>query len=235
MNSKRVRVLVVDDEPAMRRALRATLSASGFAVEEARDGEEAVELVAQMCVELVLLDSNMPGMGGVEACRRIRALVPHAGIVMITIRDTEDDKIEALEAGADDYVTKPFLVRELIARLQAVLRRIRVESAEDAPVIRAGKLELDVESRTLRRAGEEVRLSPTEFELLRYFMQHRDVAIEHARLLQAVWGPEYGQELEYLRAYIRLLRKKIEDDPAQPQYLLTEPWLGYRFRSPSDS
>jgi len=235
MNSKRAKVLLVDDEPAMRRALRATLSASGFAIEEARNGEEAVELVARRPVDLVLLDSNMPGMGGVEACRRIRALVPGAGIVMITIRDTEDDKIQALEAGADDYVTKPFLVRELIARLQAVLRRVRVETAEGAPVLRAGKLELDIEHRTLRRAGEEVRLSPTEFDLLRYLMQHRDVAIEHARILQAVWGPEYGHELEYLRAYIRLLRKKIEDDPAQPEYLLTEPWLGYRFRGPSDS
>jgi two-component system KDP operon response regulator KdpE len=219
----------------MRRALRTTLSASGFEIEEARDGEEAIEIVARVPISLVLLDSNMPGMGGVEACRQIRALVPCAGIIMITIRDTEDDKIEALEAGADDYVTKPFLARELTARMQAVLRRIRVGSVEGAPVLRAGKLELDVERRTLRRGGEEVRLTPTEFELLRYFMQHRDVAIEHARLLQAVWGPEYGQELEYLRAYIRLLRKKIEDDPAQPQYLLTEPWLGYRFRSPSDS
>ena len=219
----------------MRRALHATLGASGFDIEEARDGEEAVELVARMPVSLVLLDCNMPGMGGMEACRQIRALVPWAGIIMITIRDTEEDKIEALEAGADDYVTKPFLARELIARMQAVLRRIRVGSAEGAPVLRAGKLELDVERRTLRRGGEEIRLTPTEFELLRYFMQHRDVAIEHARLLQAVWGPEYGQELEYLRAYIRLLRKKIEDDPAQPRYLLTEPWLGYRFRSPSDS
>jgi len=219
----------------MRRALRTTLSASGFAIEEARNGEEAVALVARRPVALVLLDSNMPGMGGVEACRRIRALVPNAGIVMITIRDTEDDKIEALEAGADDYVTKPFQVRELIARLQAVLRRIRVATAQGAPVLRAGKLELDTERRTLRRAGEDVRLSPTEFELLRYFMQHPDIAIEHARLLRAVWGPEYGQELEYLRAYIRLLRKKIEDDPAQPQYLLTEPWLGYRFRAPSNS
>ena len=219
----------------MRRALHATLGASGFDIEEARDGEEAVELVARMPVSLVLLDCNMPGMGGMEACRQIRALVPWAGIIMITIRDTEEDKIEALEAGADDYVTKPFLARELIARMQAVLRRVRVGSAEGARVLRAGKLELDVERRTLRRGGEEIRLTPTEFELLRYFMQHRDVAIEHARLLQAVWGPEYGQELEYLRAYIRLLRKKIEDDPAQPQYLLTEPWLGYRFRSPSDS
>jgi two-component system KDP operon response regulator KdpE len=123
----------------------------------------------------------------------------------------------------------------LIARLQAVLRRIRLETPEGTPVLRAGKLELDIERRTLHRAGEDVRLSPTEFELLRYFMQHPDVAIEHARLLKAVWGPKYGQELEYLRAYVRLLRKKIEDDPAQPQYLLTEPWLGYRFRAPSNS
>jgi two-component system KDP operon response regulator KdpE len=235
MNSKRVRVLVVDDEPAMRRVLRATLSASGFAIAEARNGEEAIESVLQKPVDVVLLDSNMPGMGGVETCRRIRALVPRAGIVMITIRDTEDDKIEALEAGADDYVTKPFPVRELIARLRAVLRRIRVECAEGDPVLRAGKLELDVAHRRLRRDGKEVRLSPTEFELLRYLMQHQDVAIEHTRLLQAVWGPEYGHELEYLRAYVRLLRKKIEEDPAQPRYLVTEPWLGYRFRGSSDS
>ncbi|MGA2037833.1 MAG: response regulator transcription factor [Bryobacteraceae bacterium] len=235
MNSKRVRVLVVDDEAAMRRALRSTLSAGGFMIEEARNGEEAVEVVGKGSIDLVLLDSNMPGMGGVEACRRIRALAPGAGIVMITIRDTEDDKIEALEAGADDYVTKPFLVRELVARLQAVLRRVRVEDAEGESVLRAGNLELDVQHRRLRRSGEEVRLSPTEFELLRYLMQHQDVAIEHARLLQAVWGPEYGQELEYLRAYVRLLRKKIEEDPTQPQYLVTEPWLGYRFRSPSNS
>ena len=235
MNSKRVRVLVVDDEAAMRRALRSTLSAGGFMIEEARNGEEAVEVVGKGSIDLVLLDSNMPGMGGVEACRRIRALAPGAGIVMITIRDTEDDKIEALEAGADDYVTKPFLVRELVARLQAVLRRVRVEDAEGESVLRAGNLELDVQHRRLRRSGEEVRLSPTEFELLRYLMQHQDVAIEHARLLQAVWGPEYGQELEYLRAYVRLLRKKIEEDPTQPQYLLTEPWLGYRFRAPSNS
>jgi len=226
---------VADDEPAMRRALRATLHATGFSVEEARNGEEAVEAVAQGGVDLVLLDINMPGIGGVEACRRIRALAPGAGIVMLTIRDSEEDKIQALDAGADDYVTKPFPVRELVARLQAVLRRLRVQSAEGAAVLRAGKLELDIERRTLRRAGEEVRLSPTEFDLLRYLMQHRDVAIEHARLLQAVWGPEYSHELEYLRAYIRLLRKKIEDDPAQPRYLLTEPWLGYRFRGPSDS
>jgi len=235
MNSKRVRVLVVDDEPAMRRVLRATLSASGFAIAEARNGEEAIESVLQKPVDVVLLDSNMPGMGGVETCRRIRALVPRAGIVMITIRDTEDDKIEALEAGADDYVTKPFPVRELIARLRAVLRRIRVECAEGDPVLRAGKLELDDAHRRLRRDGKEVRLSPTEFELLRYLMQHQDVAIEHTRLLQAVWGPEYGHELEYLRAYVRLLRKKIEEDPAQPRYLVTEPWLGYRFRGSSDS
>ena len=235
MNSKRVRVLVVDDEAAMRRALRSTLSAGGFMIEEARNGEEAVEVVGKGSIDLVLLDSNMPGMGGVEACRRIRALAPGAGIVMITIRDTEDDKIEALEAGADDYVTKPVLVRELVARLQAVLRRVRVEDAEGESVLRAGNLELDVQHRRLRRSGEEVRLSPTEFELLRYLMQHQDVAIEHARLLQAVWGPEYGQELEYLRAYVRLLRKKIEEDPTQPQYLVTEPWLGYRFRSPSNS
>ena len=234
MSSKPVKVLIVDDEPALRRGLSTSLSASGFAIEEARNGEEALRSVRERPADLVLLDINMPGIGGIEACRRIRSTTPAAGILMITVRDGEEDTVEALEAGADDYITKPFRVRELMARLNAVLRRARFEGTPGAPVLRAGSLELDLDHRTLRKAGEEIHLSPIEFDLLQYLMQHKEVPLEHPKLLRAIWGPEYGHELEYLRTYIRLLRKKIEDNPTQPQYILTEPWLGYRFRDPSE-
>jgi len=234
MNAKPVRVLVVDDEPAMRRGLRTSLSANGYAVEEARNGEEAIRSVRERPADLVLLDVSMPGIGGLETCRRIRSTTPSVGIVMVTVRDAEHDTIQALEAGADDYITKPFRVRELIARLGAVMRRSRLEEIPGAPILRAGKLELDLEHRTLRKAGEEIHLSPIEFDLLQYLMQHREVPLEHSKLLRAIWGPEYGHELEYLRTYVRLIRKKIEDDPTKPEYILTEPWLGYRFRDPAE-
>jgi two-component system KDP operon response regulator KdpE len=233
MNLKPVKVLVVDDEPAMRRGLRTSLRANGYEVEEARSGEEAVQIVGTRLADLVLLDVNMPGMGGVEACRRLRSALPGAGIVMITVRDGEDETVEALEAGADDYITKPFRLRELLARLSAVLRRGHAENPPPAPILRAGKLELDPEHRTVKRAGKEVHLSPIEFDLLQYLMRHPDIPIEHSKLLRAIWGPEYGHELEYLRTYIRLIRRKIEDDPARPEYIITEPWQGYRFRDPS--
>jgi len=183
---------------------------------------------------VVLLDINMPGIGEVEACRRIRAAAPQAGILMLTVRDTVDDKVLALEAGADDYVTKPFRLRELSARLHAVLRRTGVEGRAQAPVLRAGKLELELEHRTLRKAGKEIRLNPKEFELLALLMQHQNVPVTHAKILRMIWGPKYSDEPEYLRSYVKTLRKKIEDDPAHPEYILTEPWVGYRFRDPSD-
>jgi two-component system KDP operon response regulator KdpE len=233
MNAMPHSILLVDDDASMRRTLRISLKANGYAVEEAQSGEEAVEAVRARAFDLVLLDCKMPGIGGVEACRRIRAITRAAGIVMISVRDGEDDQIQALEAGADDYVTKPLRPRQLLARLRALLRRTNPAKEVEPQVLRAGKLELDVEHRTLRRAGEAVHLSPTEFSLLRFLMEHRDVPIEHSKLLRAIWGPEYGSELEYLRTYIRLLRRKIEDDPTQPEYLLTEPWLGYRFRDPT--
>jgi two-component system KDP operon response regulator KdpE len=233
MNSKPVKVLVVDDEPAMRRGLRTSLRANGYEVEEARSGEEAVQIIASRQADIVLLDVNMPGMGGLEACRRLRSALPGAGIVMITVRDAEDDTVEALEAGADDYITKPFRLRELLARLNAVLRRGHAENPPPAPILRAGKLELDPEHRTVKRAGKEVHLSPIEFDLLHYLMRHPDTPIEHSKLLRAIWGPEYGHELEYLRTYIRLIRRKIEEEPARPEYIITEPWQGYRFRDPS--
>jgi len=233
MNKKPIRVLVVDDEPQMRRSIRASLAARGYNVDEFRSGEEAVSAVREQPADLILLDINMPGIGGIEACRQIRAVSPGAGIVMITVRETEDDTVEALEAGADDYLTKPFRVRELLARIGALVRRARAETDASRQVICAGKLELDVTHRILRKAGEQIHLSPIEFNLLEFLMQHLEIPLDHGRLLRTIWGPEYGHELEYLRTYIRLLRRKIEDDPAKPEYILTEPWLGYRFRDPS--
>ena len=227
-------VLVVDDEPSLRKALRSSLAASGFTVEEARNGEEAVGSVQQHPFDLVLLDINMPGISGIDACRRIRGISPRAGIVMVTVRDLEDDKVRALEAGADDYVTKPFKLRELIARLRAVLRRVRVQDAVEPVVIEAGSLKMNLEQRLLWRNEAEVHLSPKEFDLLSFLMKNRGAPLTHVKLLRTIWGPEYGNELEYLRSYVRMLRKKIEPDPANPEYILTEPWVGYRFRDPSD-
>jgi two-component system, OmpR family, KDP operon response regulator KdpE len=233
MSDNPVRVLVADDEPAMRRGICTALTARGYLVDEARNGEEALVSIRDRPADLILLDMNMPGMGGIEACRRIRSGSPAVGIVMVTVRDGEDDTVAALEAGADDYITKPFGVRELLARIGALIRRGRTDVAHGPDIIRAGKLELDPVHRILRKAGLEIRLSPIEFNLLQYLMQNPDVPVHHSKLLRTIWGPEYGHELEYLRTYIRLIRRKIEDDPAKPEYILTEPWQGYRFRGPS--
>jgi two-component system KDP operon response regulator KdpE len=232
MSPPRSNVLVVDDEASLRKALRTSLVASGFSVSEARSGEEALDAVRQHAFDLVLLDINMPGLNGFDACQRIRSLSPQAGIVMVTVKDLEEDKVRALEAGADDYVTKPFRLRELTARLRAVLRRTQPQA--NMETARAGDLEIDFERRILLRNGEAVHLAPKEFDLLAFMMKHMDAPLRHVTLLHSVWGPEYGNELEYLRAYVRILRKKIEKDPSQPEYILTEPWLGYRFRNPSD-
>jgi two-component system KDP operon response regulator KdpE len=216
----------------MRRGISTSLAAHGYAVDEVRTGEEAVSAIRERPPDLVLLDINMPGMGGIEACRKIRAHSPGVGIVMITVRDTEDDTVTALEAGADDYVTKPFRTRELLARVGALVRRSHGEDPTGPAMIRAGKLELDLVHRTLRKSGEEIHLSPIEFNLLQCLMKSIEVPLDHSKLLRTIWGPEYGHELEYLRTYIRLLRRKIEDDPAHPEYIVTAPWLGYRFRDP---
>lgn len=227
-------VLIVDDETALRNALRASLSASGFDVEEARSGAEALDTVQRQSFDLVLLDVNMPGVSGIDACRRIRDISPQAGIIMVTVRDLEDDKVRALEAGADDYITKPFKLRELTARLRAVLRRTTAKQPGERSVLEAGSLKLDLERRQLWRGEEEVHLSPKEFELLAFMMKNAGAPLTHVKLLRSIWGIEYGGELEYLRSYVRMLRKKIEANPAQPEYILTEPWIGYRFRNPSD-
>jgi two-component system, OmpR family, KDP operon response regulator KdpE len=227
-------VLVVDDEPALRKTICASLATGGFTVQEAATGADAVRALKLRLFDLVLLDVNMPGMSGLEACRQIRAFAPRTGIIMVTVRDAEDDKVQALEAGADDYVTKPFRFRELVARLGAVLRRTRMDIDEAPRILQAGDLKMDLERVLLLKGGEQIHLSPKEFDLLSVLMKNQDVPLTHARLLRGIWGPEYGGEIEYLRTYVRMLRKKIEDDPARPQYILTEPWVGYRFRNPSD-
>jgi two-component system, OmpR family, KDP operon response regulator KdpE len=229
------RILVVDDEPQIRRIMRTALTSAGYEVEDAKTGEEALEKLRDFHPDLVLLDINMPGMGGVEACREIRALAPKIGILMVTVREAENDMVRALEAGADDYVTKPVRFRELVARMRAVLRRLEAEMATQPVIMRVADLEIDLERHALRKAGELVHLTPTEFDLLALLMRNQGAPVTHAKLLRAIWGPEYGTELDYLRSYVRSLRKKIEDDPARPKYILTEPWVGYRFSDPSEA
>ena len=223
------RVLLVDDEPPIRRALRTTLSALGFDIEEASGGEQAVSFVRTERYDAALLDSNMPGMGGLEACRTMRRLCPRLPILMLTVRDSEDDKIDALDAGADDYVTKPFHVGELMARVRSAVRRSHATQDDIATVITIGEIDLDLERRLVRKGGEIIHLTPKEFDLLHCLMSHNGKPLTHARLLTSVWGNEYGNEVEYLRTYIRQLRKKLEENPSRPEYLLTESYVGYRF------
>jgi two-component system KDP operon response regulator KdpE len=229
MSQAHGRVLIVDDEIAIRRALHNTLHGMGFEVDDAASGEAALDLVRDAEYDAVLMDINMPGMGGIRACREIRKSLPHLGILMLTVRDREEDKVTALDAGADDYITKPFSIRELAARIRAAVRRSSASSVDPGAVIRIGDVELDPARRLVRKGGEPVHFTPTEFDLLRYLMTHAGLPITHVRLLRAVWGPEYGGELEYLRTYIRQLRKKLEVDPAEPEYLLTDSHVGYRF------
>jgi two-component system KDP operon response regulator KdpE len=227
-------VLVVDDDRSTRRALRAALSGMGFTVLEAGRGEEALALVRVTWVDAVLLDVDMPGMGGVEACRSIRRAVARLPILMLTVMDSEDDKVLALDAGADDYITKPFQLRELTARLRSAVRRRNAQDTNREVPIRHGDLELDPVKYRVKKHGQSIHLTPKEFEMLHYMMMHAGEPIPHARLLKSVWGPEYGNELEYLRTFIRQLRKKIEDDPRNPRYLLTEAYVGYRFNEQPD-
>ena len=226
------KVLIVDDEPSIRRALHSTFGTLGFDIAEAVTGEQALPLLRTSNFDAVLLDVNMPGMGGIAACREIRRQFPRMAVLMLTVRDSEDDKVEALEAGADDYVTKPFPIRELVARVRAAVRRSHTPVADANAVITIGDITIDPLRRRVQKNGETVHLTPKEFDLLHYLMKHAGLPIMHARLLSAVWGPEYGNELEYLRTFVRQLRKKLEDDAAHPIYLLTDSHIGYRFREP---
>ena len=222
-------ILIVDDESAIRRALKTTLRDLGFSTIEAARGEEAVALVRTNSFDAVLLDINMPGMSGVQACRSMRQFSAQLPILMLTVRDSEDDKVEALDAGASDYVTKPFQLRELAARIRASMRMTNKTRDVLTEVIRVGDVVLDPERRTVTKGSQLIHFTPKEFELIHLLMMNAGRPIQHARLLSAVWGPEYGGELEYLRTYMRQLRKKLEDDPANPTYLLTDSHVGYRF------
>jgi two-component system KDP operon response regulator KdpE len=224
-------ILIVDDEPQIRRVMRVTLSAQGYLVGDARSGEEALEKLREEKFDLVLLDMNMPGIGGLAACREIRERSDIA-VIMLTVRNTDKDKVEALDAGADDYVTKPFSTPELLARIRAALRRLPHAGTGPGPLV-MGDLEINPKTRRVKVRGKEVRLTPKEFDLLCFMTTRPNEPIAHGLLLQTVWGPDYGNEVEYLRVFINQLRKKIENDPSKPQYLITEPWIGYRFQTPS--
>jgi two-component system KDP operon response regulator KdpE len=225
-------ILVVDDEPQLRRVMRTTLTDLGYLVIDARTGEEAIEKLHQGTPDVILLDLNMPGIGGLETCRAIR-VGSDVPIIVLSVRNTERDKVEALDAGADDYVMKPFGIQELLARIRAALRRSPGATSEQGPHgIHTEHFDIDFDSRKLLVGGKPVRLTPKEFDLLRILVANANRAVPHRKLLQAVWGPDYGDETEYLRVFVNALRKKIEPNPSNPQYLFTEPWVGYRFNFP---
>jgi two-component system KDP operon response regulator KdpE len=224
-----IRLLLVDDEPAIRRALRTPLSELGFVIVEASRGEEALLLIQQQSFEAVLLDINMPGLGGMKTLARLRTMAPRLPILMLTVQDSEESKIEALDGGADDYITKPFSLRECIARVRSAVRRAQTpQQPEDVPVS-IGQLEIQPKRRVVAKSGQPIHLTRKEYDILHYLMTHAGRAVTYGKLLQAVWGPEYRDEVDYLRTFVRQLRKKIEDDPSQPKYLLTDAYVGYRF------
>jgi two-component system, OmpR family, KDP operon response regulator KdpE len=226
------RILVIDDDPQIRRAMRATLTSRDYQVNDARTGEEGLEMLRAAPYDLVLLDINMPGMGGIETCRLIRSSSEIA-IIMLTVSNAEKDKIEALDAGADDYITKPFSMPELLARIRAALRRMpQAPGQADLRPLAAQGVQIDLPSRQVTARGRVSRLTAKEFDLLSYLLARPNKTVAHRELLQAVWGPDYGDELEYLRVFINRLRKKIEPDPAKPQFLVTDAWAGYRFHLP---
>jgi len=221
-------ILLIDDEPQIRRVLRASLTSHGASVLDVQNGEEALALLRNQTVDLVLLDMNMPGMGGLETCRAIRSGwdIP---IIVVSVRESDKDKVEALDAGADDYVSKPFSFDELMARIRAALRRSGFATDTTPKKVSAPGLEIDFEQRRVLVSGKPVRLTPTEFDILRYLIAHANKPVPHRRLLQAIWGPEYGEQIEYLRVFINQLRKKIEPGGARPVFITTEPRIGYRF------
>lgn len=230
--SSSAKILVVDDDPQVRRVMKLTLTAEGYTVFEARNGEVALENLRAEKPDIVLLDINMPVIDGIATCREIRrtSAIP---IIMLTVRSVERDKVLALDAGADDYVVKPFSMQELLARVRSALRRAM--PLDSLPAFVSKHLRIDFEARRVMVRGREVHLTPKEFELLRQLVASQGKPLTHRRLLQSVWGPDYGDEPEYLRVTINQLRKKIESDPAHPRLILTEPWVGYRFEPPKDA
>ena len=220
------RVLVVDDEPQITRVLKTVLTSQGYQVRVAAEGESALSNVSEWRPELVITDLYMPRMDGVELCRRIRALsaVP---IIVLSVKGEERTKVEALDSGADDYVTKPFGIDELLARVRAALRRSGADA--DTASFEVGEFRVDLESRRVHARGQEIRLTPKEFDLFVYMARHPSRVITHRTLLEAVWGEASQEQPEYLRVFMGQLRKKLEPDPSNPRFLVTEPWVGYRF------
>jgi len=221
------RILVVEDEPAIVRAVKANLSGHGFEVEAALTGRAALESFGRRRPDLVILDLGLPDMDGTEVIRSVRA-EGATPIIVLSVRGSEREKVKALDVGADDYLTKPFGVEELLARIRVALRHAARPDAGAEPTFRTGGLEVDVARRRVKVSGEPVHLTPTEYELLRAFIAHPDKVLTDRMLLQAVWGPEYGDEAHYLHVYVARLRKKIEPDAQRPRYLVTEPGVGYR-------
>jgi two-component system KDP operon response regulator KdpE len=228
------RILVVDDEPQLLRALATNLRARGYEVDQAATGEAALTLAASHHPDLVVLDLGLPGIDGLEVIAGLRgwSSVP---IVVLSVREREADKVAALDAGADDYVTKPFSMPELSARIRANLRRVPSASHAGTKTVRFGTVSIDLATHHLSVSGTDVRLTPKQFDVLAYLIDNPNVSIPHARLLQAVWGPDYRDEVEYLHVVINQLRKRIEVDPSHPRYIITEPWFGYRFQLPEEA
>src|SRR5437016_6927829 len=221
-------ILVVDDEPQITRVLKTTLSSQGYGVRTASDGDEAVQLMKEWTPDLVITDLRMPNLGGLELCRYVRA-ISRVPIIVLSVKGEERIKVEARDAGADDYVTKPFGMDELLARVRAALRRALSAASSEITAFTTGDFQADLEARRITVRGQEVHLTPKEYDLLIYFISHPGKVLTHRVLLGAVWGGDYAEQTEYLRVFIGQLRKKIELDPAQPQYILTEPWIGHRF------
>jgi two-component system KDP operon response regulator KdpE len=222
-------ILVVDDEPQITRVLKTALTSLGYGTRVAGDGDEAVQIMKEWSPDLVITDLRMPNMDGLALCRRIRAK-SRIPIIVLSVRGEERTKVEALDSGADDYVTKPFSMKELLARVRAALRRAAVPEQPEAAVIEAGDFRIDVEARSVRVGNRDVHLTPKEFDLLVYLARHAGKVVTHRNLLAAVWGENSVQQPEYLRVFVGHLRKKIEADESSPRYIVTEPWVGYRFQ-----
>lgn len=222
----RARILVVDDEPQLTRVLRRSLVTEGYDVRIAADGELALQTFRDWPPALVITDLGMPNMDGLELCRRLRA-ISQVPIIVLSVRGEEKTKVEALDSGADDYVTKPFGMDELLARIRATLRRKPADL--NVRILEAGDFRIDLDAHTASHAGKELRLTPKEFELMVHLLRHAGKVLTHRTLLGAVWGGDYTGQTEYLRVFIGQLRKKIEPDASKPRYILTEPWIGYRF------
>ena len=230
----RSRILVVDDEPQLTRVLRTGLKSRGYDVLAAEDGEGGFRLFQEWKPDLIIADLAMPNMDGLELCRRIRA-ISQVPIIILSAKDEERIKVEALDIGADDFVTKPFGIDELLARMRAALRRSQSQPTTQAEQtsIEVGDFHVNLETRNVSVSGREIHLTPKEFDLLVYFIKHAGKVLTHRTLLAAVWGGDYVEQDQYLRVFVGNLRKKLESSPASPRYILTEPWVGYRF-SPSE-